>query len=70
MTQPIEYKKVMNEIVYVNLPGPGEPSPGMTGGELLHGFLADLYKTDNTEMKKFVDYLCMRWNVVYREYRG
>jgi hypothetical protein len=43
MGQAIEYKKLMTEIVYINLPGPEEPAPGMSGGELLHGFLAELY---------------------------
>ena len=37
MGTPIEYQKLMTEIVYINLPGPEEPTPGMTGGELLHG---------------------------------
>ena len=44
MATAIEYQKLMTEIVYINLPGPEEPAPGMTGGELLHGFLAELYR--------------------------
>jgi hypothetical protein len=60
----------MTEIVYVNLPGPQEPSPGMTGGELLHGFLAELYQTSNSEIKNYVSNLCNKWNVRYREQRG
>ena len=51
MGQSIEYEQIMTEIVLVNLPAPEEPVPGMTGGELLHGFLADLYRTSNTEVK-------------------
>ena len=47
MPQSIEYQKQMTEIVYINLPGPSEPEPGMSGGELLHGFLAELYKLPN-----------------------
>ncbi len=39
MATAIEYQKLMTEIVYINLPGPAEPTPGMSGGELLHGFL-------------------------------
>jgi len=35
MGQSIEYQKLMTEMVYVNLPGPEEAAPGMTGGELL-----------------------------------
>lgn len=67
MGTAIEYQKLMTEIVYVNLPGPEEPNPGMTGGELLHGFLAELYQTLNPEIKSFVNTLCSRWNVRYRE---
>lgn len=70
MGQSIEFQKMMTETVYVNLPGPAEPTPGMTGGELLHGFLAELYRAPMPEMKNFVANLCTRWNVVYREQRG
>ena len=47
MAVAIEYQKVMTEIVYINLPGPEEAIPGMSGGELLHGFLAELYQAPN-----------------------
>jgi hypothetical protein len=67
MGQAIEYQKLLTEIVYINLPGPTEPTPGMSGGELLHGFLADVYNTTNVEMKYFVDTLCLRWNIRYKE---
>jgi hypothetical protein len=67
MAPAIEYQKLMTEIVWVNLPGPDEPNPGMTGGELLHGFLAELYQTLNPELKNYVNTLCSRWNVRYRE---
>jgi hypothetical protein len=62
----IDYQKVMTEIVHINLPGPGEPSPGMTGGELLHGFLADLKRSTDPNVQDFVESLCKRWNVNYR----
>jgi hypothetical protein len=61
----IDYEKVLTEIVFVNLPGPAEPTPGMTGGELLHGFLADLYKGP-PEVKAYLDMLCLKWNIHYR----
>jgi hypothetical protein len=64
--QSIEYQKIMTEIVYINLPGPQEPQPAMSGGELLHGFLAELYNTDKPEVKKYIDSLCLRWNVHYQ----
>ena len=66
MGQSIEYQKLMTEIVYINLPGPAEPTPGMSGGELLHGFLAEVYRAPNKETKNYIDYLCLRWNVHYR----
>jgi hypothetical protein len=65
MGQAIEYQKLMTEIVYVNLPGPTEPTPGMSGGELLHGFLAGIHNTPNVDIKNFVDNLCLRWNIRY-----
>jgi hypothetical protein len=57
----------MSEIVFINLPGPGEPKPYMTGGELLHGFLADLYNSSNPEVKNFIIALCLKWNVHFRK---
>jgi hypothetical protein len=70
MGTSIEYQKLMTEIVYINLPGPAEPTPGMSGGELLHGFLAELYKAPDTETANYVKFLCLRWNVHFREARG
>ena len=55
MGTPIEYQKLMTEIVYINLPGPEEAAPNMTGGELLHGFLAELYRIPNAEFKDPVE---------------
>ena len=66
MGSAVEYQKVMSEIVFINLPGPSEPTPGMTGGELLHGFLADLYRARDTSMKTYLDSLCGKWNIHYR----
>jgi hypothetical protein len=70
MGSAIEYQKLMTEIVFINLPGPQEPEPGMSGGELLHGFLAELHRTPDSEMKNFINTLCIKWNVHYREQRG
>jgi hypothetical protein len=70
MGTAIEYQKLMTEIVYINIPGPAEPTPGMSGGELLHGFLAELYKAPDAETRNFVNSLCLKWNVHYRETRG
>jgi hypothetical protein len=65
--QSIEYQKVMTEMVYINLPGPSHPTDGMTGGDLLHGFLADLYTASSPDTKNFVVDLCNKWNVRYRQ---
>jgi hypothetical protein len=70
MPQAIEYHKLMTEIVYINLPGPSQPVDGMTGGELLHGFLADLYVTSDQGTKSFVMTLCNKWNVRYVQSGG
>ena len=67
MGTAVEYQKVMTEIVFINLPGPDEPNPGMTGGELLHGFLADLYRAQTADVKGFIDSLCGKWSIHYRE---
>lgn len=66
MGQAIEYQKLMSEVVYINIPGPAEPVPGMAGGDLLHGFLSELYNTPDVELKKRIDSLCNRWNVRFR----
>jgi hypothetical protein len=63
----IDFKKQMTETVFINIPGPVEPTPGMSGGELLHGFLAELYKSPNVETKSWLVDLCAKWNVHYRE---
>jgi hypothetical protein len=65
--QSIEYQKVMTEIVFVNLPGPDEPDPGMSGGELLHGFLAELHRLPDDELRATVIGLCNKWNIHFRE---
>jgi hypothetical protein len=70
MSAAIEYQKLMTEIVYINLPGPPEPNPGMSGGELLHGYLAELYQAPSPELKNYIISLCSKWNIHYREQRG
>lgn len=66
MGTAIEYQKLMTEIVYINLPGPEEPAPNMTGGELLHGFLAELHQISIPELRELVNSLCNKWNIRYR----
>lgn len=67
MTPAIDYQKQMTEIVYVNLPGPKEPDLGMSGGELLHGFLAGLHDSPSSDVRIYVMDLCNKWNVRYRK---
>jgi hypothetical protein len=67
MATAIEYQKLMTEIVYINLPGPEEPAPQMTGGELLHGFLAELHRSANQELREYINLLCNKWNIRYRQ---
>ena len=69
MGTAIEYQKLMTEIVYINLPGPPEPTPGMSGGELMHGFLAELYRATNSETKAFIESISGKWNVHFRQMR-
>ena len=70
MATAIEYQKLMTEIVYINLPGPEEPSPNMTGGELLHGFLAELNRSSHPEFREQLNSLCNKWNIKYRNQPG
>ena len=65
--QSIEYEKVMTEVVYINLPAPEEPLPHMSGTEVLHGFLAEFYRTKDEKVKDFTSRMCSKWNVHYRE---
>jgi hypothetical protein len=67
MGTAIDFKKQMTELVYINVPGPAEPVPGMTGGELLHGFLSDLKTMQDPEMNAWFESLCLKWNIHYRE---
>lgn len=50
----------------INLAGPQEPQAGMSSEELLHGFLAELYRTAGPEVKAHMDGLSKKWNVHYR----
>jgi hypothetical protein len=66
MSAAIEYLKTMSESVYINVPGPEEPTERMSGGELMHGFLSDLHKSENVEVKQCLNELCLKWNVHFR----
>ena len=66
MSPSIEYQKVMTEIVYINMPAPEEPRPGMSGMDILHGFLGELGRAKDEHIKSFVDSMCLKWNVHFR----
>ena len=66
MGSAIEYQKLMTEIVFINLPGPQDPTPGMSGGELLHGFLAELHRSPSPEVQNYISSLTSKWSVRYR----
>jgi hypothetical protein len=67
MGTSIDFKKQMSEIVYINLPGPTEPVAGMSGGELLHGFLSELKSMPDPAAQKWFEEMCSKWNIHYRE---
>jgi len=66
MAPAIEYEKLMTEIVYINLPGPGEPTPGMSGPQLMHGFLADIHDKIGPETRPLIESLCGKSTVHFR----
>ena len=70
MGTAIEYQKLMTEIVYINLPGPEDAAPNMTGGELLHGFLSELHRTGHPEIREHINTLCNKWNIRFRDTRN
>ncbi len=51
----------------IKMPGPQEPSTGMSNQELLHGFLAELYQGSNPKTKAYIDELSQKWNIHFRE---
>jgi hypothetical protein len=59
-------KKVLTEIVFFNFGPARRTHPGMTGSELLHGFLADPHRASNPEVRHYVEMLCLKWNIHYR----
>ncbi len=66
MGPAIEYKKQITSVVYINLPCLDEPSPNMSGSELLHGFLSELNRAPDPGVKHYIDSVCCKWNVHYR----
>jgi hypothetical protein len=66
MSPAIEYNKQITSVVYINPPDFKDPSPGMSGSELLHGFLAEINQAMDPEVKYYIDSVCRRWNVYYR----
>jgi DNA-binding transcriptional MerR regulator len=51
----------------INMPGPQEPATGMSDQELLHGFLAELYRDSGPKTKAYIDELSRKWNIRFQE---
>jgi DNA-binding transcriptional MerR regulator len=51
----------------ISVSGPEQPTPEMNDQELLHGFLADLYRKANPETKADIEQLRRKWKVRFRE---
>lgn len=63
----IDYQKVFTERVTIRKDALMEPDIQTTGGELLHGYLCDIYRLgqqDHTWGEK-IETLCRKWNVYY-----
>ncbi|MFH1381825.1 MAG: hypothetical protein ABIH70_02930 [Chloroflexota bacterium] len=68
MSDPmVEFEKVLTDIVYINLPTPEEPKPGMSGSELFNGFIGEFARARTPEVRKFVEAACTKWNVHFRQ---
>jgi DNA-binding transcriptional MerR regulator len=57
-------KEHINEI---NFPGPQEPTSEMSDQERLNGFLTELYQKASPGTKAYIDELCRKWDVLFRE---
>jgi DNA-binding transcriptional MerR regulator len=57
-------KEPVNVIV---MPGPQEPTSQMSDQEHLHALLAELYQKGSPDTRAYVDDLCRKWNVRFRE---
>lgn len=64
---PIDYQKVFTERVFIKKDGPSEPDMNSTGGELLHGYLCDIYRLGQKDdkFKDIIESLARKWNVFY-----
>ncbi len=51
----------------ISIPGPQDPTAGMSNQELLHGFLAELYQNSNNKTKAYIKDLSRKWNVHFTE---
>ena len=50
----------------IKMPGPQEPAAEMSDQELLHGFLAELYRESSPKTKAYIDELSRKWNVHFQ----
>ena len=63
----IDYQKAFVERVFIKRDGPTEPDGNSTGGELLHGYLSDIYRlgAKDEKIKETIEFLCRKWSVFY-----
>lgn len=63
----IDYQKVFTERVFVKKNGPIDPDMNSTGGELLHGYLCDIYRLGQRDegLKATIIEMCRKWNIYY-----
>ena len=57
---------VKEPVNVIDMTGPHEPADGMSDKELLHGFLAELYRESTPRTKNYIDELSRKWNVRFR----
>ena len=63
----IDYQKVFTERVFIKKDGPVDPDLNITGGELLHGYLCDIYRLGQKDenLKATIEGMCRKWNIYY-----
>ncbi|MBI4289576.1 MAG: hypothetical protein HY671_14265 [Chloroflexi bacterium] len=63
----IDYQKVFTERVFIKKDGPVDPDINSTGGELLHGYLCDVYRLGQKDekLKDAIEAMARKWNVFY-----
>jgi hypothetical protein len=56
----------MSERVYINFPGPTRPTEEMNGMERLHGFLCEIDRIPDPDLRLMIRIIGLKWGVRYR----